>query len=140
MTALNNLISESQSEPVAMSSASPMQTADARILTTHAHELPAELLRSTSFLQTGKVWQGTRPGGMFKKSNLLRRVLELRRAWQLFRQAPNFDVVMSIDNRNAGGVVAAIFKSAQTVQQNGRRLCPPHVSDNPAHISCSGGL
>jgi hypothetical protein len=42
--------------------------------------------------------------------------------------------VTSIDNGDAGGVVASVFEPAQTVQQNGHGLSPPNVSDNPAHL------
>ena len=118
MTPHNNSIGELRSDRVAVSAAALEPTSDVKILTTHAHELPVELLRATSFLQTGKVWQGTRPGGIFKKSTLLRRILELKRAWQLFRQAPNFNIVITV-----GSLEGLAFAALQNLRQ--RR--PVHV-------------
>ena len=118
MTTLNKAMNGLQVDSVAMTAAPLERPSPVKILTTHAHELPAELLRSTSFLQTGKVWQGTRPAGIFKKSNLLRRALELRRAWKLFRQAPNFDAVITV-----GSLEGLAFAALQNL----RRRRPVHV-------------
>src|SRR5438552_2867092 len=118
MTTLNKAMNGLQVDSVAMTAAPLEQPSPVKILTTHAHELPAELLRSTSFLQTGKVWQGTRPAGIFKKSNLLRRALELKRAWKLFRQAPNFDAVITVGAM--GGLSCSALKHL-------RRGGPVHV-------------
>src|SRR3989441_13175619 len=38
-------------------------------------------------------------------------------------------------DRNAGGVVAAILQPAETVNENGRGLAPPHVSDDATHVT-----
>ena len=40
---------------------------------------------------------------------------------------------VAIHNRHARGVVAAIFQTAQTIEQNGRRFRTPDVTDNAAH-------
>jgi len=39
---------------------------------------------------------------------------------------------------DAGGVVAAILQTAETVQQDGSGIARPGVSDNSAHVTCSG--
>src|SRR4029077_13336234 len=36
-------------------------------------------------------------------------------------------------DRNAGGIVTAIFEPPQTVQKYGRRLCAADISDNSTH-------
>ncbi len=57
------------------------------------------------------------------------------------RAFPRLDLV-TVDDRDAGGVVAAIFQAAQTIQKNGRCLRTSDVTDNPAHegsVTLSGG-
>ena len=44
---------------------------------------------------------------------------------------------LPFDNRDAGGVVAAIFETAQPVEQDGSRLRASDVANNPAHDSDS---
>ena len=41
--------------------------------------------------------------------------------------------VIAIDNRDSGGIVAAVFEPAQTIEQNGRGLRFSDVSDNATH-------
>ncbi len=44
----------------------------------------------------------------------------------------------AVDDRDAGGIVAAIFQPAQTVQQDGPRFRAPDVANNAAHAGdCS---
>ena len=39
--------------------------------------------------------------------------------------------------RHSGGVIPSVFQAGQAVQQNGRRLLPPHISYNSTHIASS---
>ena len=44
-----------------------------------------------------------------------------------------FDVI-AINDRDAGGIVAAIFEAAQTIEKDGRCLRPADVTDNATHV------
>ena len=43
--------------------------------------------------------------------------------------------MIAIDDGNASGIVAAIFKATQPIEQDGGGLRTPDITDNSAHIS-----
>src|SRR5437016_3930232 len=118
MTMSNSAIADLQAQANLPPTSPSEPPAACRVLTTHAHALPPELLRITSLLQAGKVWEGTRPAGRFNRSKWLRRALELKRAWTLFRMAPNFDAVITV-----GSLEGLAFAALQRL----RRRRPVHV-------------
>ena len=57
---------------------------------------------------------------------------ELRQIGDASRAFAGFDMV-AVHNRHAGGVVAAIFEAAQTIEQDGRSLRSSDIANNSAH-------
>ena len=53
-------------------------------------------------------------------------------AAELAGAAPDFDAAV-VDDRDAGGIVSAVFEAAQTLDQNRHDLFRADVPDDPAH-------
>src|SRR2546423_15232046 len=48
--------------------------------------------------------------------------------------APNLELVVLIDHRDAGGVVAAIFEFAQSIDDERHHLFVAYVTNNSTHV------
>ena len=57
---------------------------------------------------------------------------DLRQLSELARGLAHFDVTI-VQHRDPSGVVAAILKTAQPIQQNGQRAAMPYVAHDAAH-------
>jgi hypothetical protein len=51
------------------------------------------------------------------------------------RAFPRLDLMMSIDDGDAGRVIAAIFEAPKPIEQNRRRFRAPDITDNSAHMA-----
>jgi hypothetical protein len=47
--------------------------------------------------------------------------------------AADVELILSIDEGYAGGVVAAVFQAAQAIQKNGERLTAADIANDSAH-------
>ena len=59
---------------------------------------------------------------------------------QFARSAANGELIVPIQHRDSGRIVAAIFQPLQAVQNDGDRFPVPDVSDNSAHVLSGYGM
>jgi glycosyltransferase involved in cell wall biosynthesis len=89
---------------------------DLKILTTHPHALPPELLGVTEVLATPEIQGRVR---RFSPRTWIRRAQQLRCAWRLFERAPGFGAVVTL-----GSLEGMVFAALQRFRGTRR---PVHV-------------